>query len=76
MPLVALIKDAIIKIKVLIPNISAIHLTAATKNQAKHSVFVFTSPETIVDGDARKFVQANVNIKAIFIDEFHIVHQW
>lgn len=76
MPLVALIKDAISKVQMVIPKVSAIHLTAATLHQAKHSVLVFTSPETIVDGDARKFIKANINIRAVFVDEFHIIHQW
>lgn len=79
MPLVAMISDAINKVRGLIPQVSAVHLCAATLDQARVSVFIFTSPESILDGSGRTLLQDNTvatSIRAIFVDEFHIVHTW
>lgn len=76
MPLVALITDAVKKVTLLLPQMSAIHLCAATLSEAKTAVFIFTSPESIIDGTGRGLLQTDLNIKAVFIDEFHIVERW
>jgi hypothetical protein len=52
-----------------LPKLSAIHLSAA-------AVFIFTSPKSILDGSGRKALQESLNVKTVFIDEFHIVEQW
>lgn len=75
-PLVALISDAMNKVRGLLPYVSATHLTAATLQLAKSAVFIFTSPESIIDGTGRRLLQRGLNIRAVFIDEFHIIERW
>lgn len=79
MPLVAMITDAMIKVKALTPQISTVHLSHSTIEEAKCAVFIFTSPESILNGCGRLLLQtASVasRIKAVFVDEFHIVSSW
>ena len=79
MPLTALITDAINKVKNTLGEISAVHLTASTLVEALSAVLIFTSPEVILGKCGRMLLQtASVvnNLKAIFIDEFHIISAW
>jgi hypothetical protein len=76
MPLVALIKDAILKIKEVIPQISAIHLTTSTLTEALSAVIIFSSPENILSTSCGRRVIQKLAIKVVFIDEFHMVEAW
>lgn len=76
MPLMALIDDAIRKCKEMMPQVSTVHLCAATVSDASSAVMIFTSPESIVDGTGRRLLQKQLNISAVFVDEFHIVERW
>lgn len=77
MPLVALIIDAVQAVGRQIPQVSAVHLTPATINEARSAVLIFASPETILDDVGRSLCRSIAShIKAIFIDEFHIVAAW
>lgn len=79
MPLVAMISDAILKVRKAIPQVSAIHLRQCSLQEAKSAVFIFTNPESIINGCGRLLLQtASVakNIRAVFVDEFHIIESW
>lgn len=76
MPLMAMVTDALTTIKRIIPQISAIHFTPATLREAKSACFLFASPEVILSGAGRHFLQTVANIRAVFIDEFHIINAW
>lgn len=76
MPLVAMITDGLVNLKRLMPQVSAVHFTAATMKEAKVATMVFASPETLLSQCGRKFLQEAAYIKAVFVDEFHIVSAW
>jgi hypothetical protein len=79
MTLIALIKNAISKLGKLVPDHSAVHLCAATVSLAKTAIFIIASPESLLDGSGRDLLQSNnvaSNIKAIFIDKFHVIKSW
>ena len=79
MPLVALISDALLKVKELLPQVPAVHLIKSTIQEAKAAALIFTSPESIIDGCGRTLLQIPEvvdNLKAVFIDEFHIISAW
>lgn len=76
MPLVSMIKSAITSIRSRLSSISPIHLTAANAHECRNAILIFTSPEVLVDGKGRSLLQSGLNIKAVFIDEFHIVQRW
>lgn len=76
MPLTSMIEDAMLNIKKNLPQLSSVHLSAATSHMCKAAVLIFTSPESLIDGTGRRVLQGGINIKAVFIDEFHIVDQW
>lgn len=79
MPLTALITDAISKVQSSTPQVSVVHLTAATLKEARTAVLVFTSPETILGETGRAWLLApsvRENLASVFIDEFHIVKSW
>ena len=78
MPLTALIRDATKKLEGLLPQLPCVHLTAATLEEAKSATFIFTSPEVLI-GAGRKLLQDvefSQSVKAVFIDEFHVVKLW
>ena len=79
MPLTALITDADAKVHDVVPQVSAIHLTAATVQEALSAALIFTTPETILSQAGRGFLQTSSideNLTAVFVDEFHIVRTW
>ena len=79
MPLVAMVSEALTKMRKILPNVSAVHLTSATVEEAKHAAMIFTSPEAILQGAGRVLLETKSvadNIKAIFVDEFHIIAYW
>lgn len=80
MPLIALITDSMAKLHEVIPNVSAVHLTASTLQEAMCAVYIFTSPEVLLDR-ATGYVLLQTksvaeNIRVIFLDEFHVVSSW
>lgn len=77
MPLVALITNAVMTVSDSMTSVSAIHLTAATLEEAKCAVLIFCSPEMIL-GDVGRLLLLSIadSIKAVFIDEFHIITAW
>jgi len=76
MPLIAMITDGLANLKRVLPMVSAIHLTAATLSEGKVASILFASPETLLSQCGRKFIEEVANIKAVFVDEFHIVSSW
>lgn len=79
MPLVALITDAMAKCREIIPQVSLVHLSASTLAEARQAVFIFTSPENILGACGRALLTTAYvadNVKAVFIDEFHIIAAW
>ena len=79
MPLTALISDAMKQLSKLLPQMPSVHLTAATVQEAMSAIFVFTSPETILDGTGRMLLQTPAfahSLRTVFIDEFHVVKHW
>lgn len=77
MPLVALITNAVMTVKESMDQVSAVHLTAATIEEAKSSVFIFCGPEIIL-GDVGRSLLLDIGhrIQAVFVDEFHIIAAW
>ena len=79
MPLVAMVSEAIKNVSRLLPMVSAVNLTGATLEDAKCAALIFSSPEAILKGAGRLLLEVKTvadNIRAIFVDEFHIITQW
>ena len=79
MPLTPLLTDAVAKVHDVIPQVSAIHFTAATVKEALYAGLIFPTPETILSQAGWVFLQTPSvveNITAMFVDEFHIVKAW
>ena len=76
MPLIAMITDGLANLRKHVPQVSAVHMTAATMSEASVASLVFASPETLLSDCGRRFLRQAANIMAVFVDEFHIVSAW
>lgn len=79
-PTISLAIDASEKIKKLRPEAVAVHLTKASLELAVEATYIFSSPESMLASDCgRKLLQDakfSRRVKALFIDESHIVRSW
>jgi hypothetical protein len=75
-PLAALVSEAITKIRDVTPQLSAIHFTTASIEQAAAAVFIFTSPEMVLSAAGGDFISEIKHLAGDFTDEFHIIQKW
>lgn len=79
-PTIALVDDSISKLKKFVPELAAIHMTPATITKAKSATYIFASPEMVLSQLSRDRILSDVSfmstIRAIFVDECHLLEEW
>lgn len=83
-PTIALAQDAVGKTNDLMAKhdipLTAVHLTRASLSLAREASYIFTSPEAILDSHIGRQLLNSAEfcskVKAIFVDECHIVESW
>ena len=80
MPLTALTSDAANKVNTIHGgSFSALQLNMASVKSASAATFLFSSPEFLMDGSGRKLLEDHhtcQRVRAVFVDEMHIVQTW
>jgi len=79
-PTISLAIDACSKVEKLRPECVSVHLTKASLEVAKEATYIFCSLEAILDVDCERRLLKDGKfarkIRAVFVDESHIVKSW
>ena len=76
-PLISLMKDSVARLNKDISEPVAVHLVKETVEVARGAVYVFASPEALLDGKAShellKESEFSSTVRAVFVDECHLI---